>query len=278
MVSRPADLSHEIDVARRLAREAAALVRGLAERPVSVKYKDAGEPVTDADLAANALIVSGLAQEFPGDAILSEESPDDGSRLGRSRVWMVDPIDGTRDFIRGQTGYVVMIGLCLDGRPALGAVAHPRTDVAWSGVVGQGAWRDQPDGTRVPMRTSALAEPRGVRIVVSQSRRSPQIDAFRLALGVTDEMSVGSVGLKVALVCQGERDLYLYPGEQTKLWDTCGPEAILTAAGGRMSDMDGRPLVYNKADLNNRTGVVASNGPLHDLVIQALATARGKNA
>jgi 3'(2'), 5'-bisphosphate nucleotidase len=276
VVSRPADLSHEIDVARRLAQEAAALVRGLAERPVSVKYKDAGEPVTDADLAANALIVSRLAQEFPGDAILSEELPDDGSRLGRPRVWMVDPIDGTRDFIRGRPGYVVMIGLCLDGRPALGAVAHPRTDMVWSGVVGQGAWCDQPDGTRVPMRTSALAEPRGVRIVVSQSRRSPQIDAFRLALGVTDEMSVGSVGLKVALVCQGERDLYLYPGEQTKLWDTCGPEAILIAAGGRMSDMDGRPLDYGKADLNNRSGVVASNGPLHDHVIRALAVARGK--
>ncbi len=277
-MSRPADLSHEIDVARRLVREAAALVRRCAEQPVSVKYKDADEPVTDADLAANALIVSGLAEEFAGDAILSEELPDDGSRLGRSRVWMVDPIDGTRDFVRGQPGYVVMIGLCLDGRPTLGAVAHPSTGVVWSGVVGQGAWREQPDGRRVPMQASSLAEPRGVRIVVSQSRRSPQIDAFRLALGVTDEMSVGSVGLKVALVCQGERDLYLYPGEQTKLWDTCGPEAILTAAGGRMSDMDGRPLDYTKADLNNRSGVVASNGPLHDLVIQALATARGKNA
>ena len=253
-------------------------MRRCAEQPVSVKYKDADEPVTDADLAANALIVSGLAEEFAGDAILSEELPDDGSRLGRSRVWMVDPIDGTRDFVRGQPGYVVMIGLCLDGRPTLGAVAHPSTGVVWSGVVGQGAWREQPDGRRVPMQASSLAEPRGVRIVVSQSRRSPQIDAFRLALGVTDEMSVGSVGLKVALVCQGERDLYLYPGEQTKLWDTCGPEAILTAAGGRMSDMDGRPLDYTKADLNNRSGVVASNGPLHDLVIQALATARGKNA
>ena len=157
-------------------------------------------------------------------------------------MWMVDPIDGTRDFIRGQTGYVVMIGLCLDGRPVLGVVAHPSTGAVWSGVVGQGAWREQPDGTRAPVRTSALAEPPGVRIVVSQSRRSPRIDAFRRALGVTDEMRVGSVGLKVALVSQGERDLYLYPGEQTKLWDTCGPEAILMAAGGRMSDMDGRPL------------------------------------
>jgi 3'(2'), 5'-bisphosphate nucleotidase len=272
----PVDLSRELDVARRLAQEAAALVSRLAAQPIAVKYKDAGEPVTEADLAANALIVSRLTQEFPGDAILSEELPDDGSRSARSRVWMVDPIDGTRDFIRGEAGYVVMIGLCLDGRPALGAVAHPSTGVVWSGVVGQGAWREQADGTRIPVTTSALAEPRGVRIVVSKSRRSPRIDAFRRALGVTDEMSVGSVGLKVALVCQGERDLYLYPGEQTKLWDTCGPEAILTAAGGRMSDMDGRPLVYSKADLNNRSGVVASNGPLHDHVIRALATAQGK--
>jgi len=277
-VSGPVDLLHELDVARRLAQEAAVLVRRFAEQPIAVKYKDGGEPVTEADLAANALIVSRLAQEFPGDAILSEELPDDGSRQGKPRVWMVDPIDGTRDFIRGQPGYVVMIGLCLDGQPALGVVAQPSTGVVWSGVVGQAAWRDGPDGTRVPVRTSTLAKPPGVRIVVSGSRRSSQIDAFRRALGVTDEMNMGSVGMKVALVCQGERDLYLYPGEQTKLWDTCGPEAILIAAGGRMSDIDGRPLVYTKADLNNRSGVVASNGPLHDHVIQALATARGKNA
>ena len=275
-MSRPVDLSHELDVARGLAQEAAALVRRLAERPVAVKYKAGGEPVTEADLAANALIVSRLAQEFPDDAILSEELPDDDARLGRPRVWMVDPIDGTRDFVRGETGYVVMIGLCFEGRPTLGVGARPSAGTLWSGVVGQGAWRDQPGETRAPVKTSTLAQPAGVRIVVSKSRRSPQIDAFRLALGVTDEMNVGSVGLKVVLVCQGDRDLYLYPGEQTKLWDTCGPEAILTAAGGRMSDMDGHPLVYNKADLNNRSGVVASNGPLHDLVIQTLATARGK--
>lgn len=275
-MSSPVDLSHELDVARELAREAAALVRRFSQQPMAVKHKAGGEPVTEADLAANTLIVSRLAQEFPGDAVLSEELPDDGSRLGSRRVWMVDPIDGTRDFIRGQTGYVVMIGLCLDGRPVLGVVAHPSTGAVWSGVVGQAAWREQPGGTRTPVQTSPLAEPPGVRIVVSQSRRSPQIDAFRRALGVTDEMTVGSVGLKVALVAQGERDLYLYPGEQTKLWDTCGPEAILIAAGGRMSDMDGRPLDYGKADLNNRSGVVASNGPLHDHVIRALAVARGK--
>jgi len=273
----PLDFSHELEVARRLAQEAAVLVRRYAGQSLAVKHKSDGDPVTQADLEASALIVSGLAKEFAGDAVLSEEAADDGTRLGKSRVWMVDPIDGTRDFIRGQTGFVVMIGLCLDGRPVLGALVQPSSGLMWSGVVGQGAWRDQPDGTRVAVRTSTLAQPPGVRIVVSKSHRTPDIDDFRRVLGVTDEANVGSVGLKIALVCQGDRDLYLYSGQQTKLWDTCGPEAILGAAGGRVSDLDGRPLVYHEAELRHRRGIVASNGPLHDHVIRALATVRGKN-
>jgi 3'(2'), 5'-bisphosphate nucleotidase len=272
------DLSRELTVARRLVLQAASLVGGYAGQKLPVQHKAGGEPVTQADQEASALIVDGLAREFADDAILSEEVPDDGARLGRPRVWMVDPIDGTRDFIRGETGYVVMLGLCVGGRPTLGVVAQPSSGLMWSGVIGMGAWREQPDGARVPVRTSTLARPPGVRIVVSQSRRSPQIDAFRKALGVIDEINVGSVGLKVALVSQGDRDLYLYPGQHTKLWDTCGPEAILVAAGGRVSDLDGHPLVYTEAELANRNGVIASNGPLHDHVIRALLDLRGRNA
>jgi 3'(2'), 5'-bisphosphate nucleotidase len=274
----PIDLSRELAVAHRLAQQAATLVRRYAGQSLPVQHKADGDPVTQADQEVSALIVDGLTKEFADDAILSEEVPDDGARLGKPRVWMVDPIDGTRDFIRGETGYVVMIGLCVGGRPALGVVAQPSSGLMWSGVIGMGAWREQPDGTRGPVHTSTLAQPPGVRIVVSKSRRSPQIDAFRLALGVIDETNVGSVGMKVALVCQGDRDLFLYPGQQTKLWDTCGPEAILVAAGGRVSDLDGHPLIYAQAELANRNGVVASNGPLHDHVIRALRDLRGKSA
>ena len=84
-------------------------------------------------------------------------------------------------------------------------------------------------------------------------------------------MNVGSVGLKIGLVAEAARDLYVYTGGRTKIWDTCGPEAILVAAGGRMTDVDGEPLVYDRADLYNRRGIVASNGPLHDFVIATLA-------
>ena len=88
---------------------------------------------------------------------------------------------------------------------------------------------------------------------------------------IDDEINVGSVGLKIGLVAEAARDLYVYTGGRTKIWDTCGPEAILLGAGGRMTDMDGKPLVYDRDDLYNHRGIVASNGPLHDFVIETLA-------
>ena len=121
------DLSHELEAACAVAREAAALVASFTGRPLDVQHKSGGEPVSRADLESSELIVRRLAAAFPGDAILSEELPDTPSRLTNPRVWMVDPIDGTSDFLRGDAGYVVMIGLCLEGLPALGVVAQPAT-------------------------------------------------------------------------------------------------------------------------------------------------------
>jgi 3'(2'), 5'-bisphosphate nucleotidase len=121
------------------------------------------------------------------------------------------------------------------------------------------------------LRTSALDRPPGIRLVASKSHRTPRVDAVRKALLIDDEWNIGSVGLKIGLVAEDARDLYVYTGGRTKIWDTCGPEAILVGAGGRMSDLDGRPLCYVDEDLYNRRGIVASNGPLHDLVIATLA-------
>lgn len=267
------DLTHELQIARQIAQEALILVRDFASRPLQVDHKDGGEPVTAADRAASALIVDRLRQAFPEDGILSEELPDDGSRLRCPRVWMIDPIDGTRDFVRGLPGYAVMIGLCVNGRPTLGVLAQPTTGFTWSGVVGQGAWKDHPDGTRETIHPSDLSQLEGVRIVRSQSRRMPELDRYHSALGVTDELSIGSVGIKVALVAEGSRDLYIYPGPHLKLWDSCGPVAVLLAAGGRVTDIDGGDLVYN-ADLTHPRGIIASNGPIHDHVLRTLTALR----
>ena len=264
-------LQRELTVAREIALSAAALVRTFVGRTIQVDSKAGNEPVTEADRAANRLIVEHLAAAFPDDVILSEELPDDGSRHGAARVWMVDPIDGTSDFILGDTGYAVMIGLCVAGRPVLGVVSQPTSGKTYSAVVGQGAWLQRGEQPPASMRTSTLAGAPGIRLVASKSHRTPRIDAIRRALDIKDEINIGSVGLKIGLVAEANRDLYVYTGGRTKIWDTCGPEAILVAAGGRVTDVDGRPLNYADPDLFNRRGIVASNGPLHAGVIDALA-------
>ena len=268
-------LEREREVAVALARRAAALVMGFWRTKLEVEKKAGDEPVTAADRAASDLIVAGLREAFPEDAVLSEEVPDDGSRLGHRRVWMIDPIDGTRDFIAGDTGFAVMIGLCIDGRPDLGVLALPAFDELLVGVIGPSGekegWKEDQQGRRAPLVTTTVAGPPGIRLVASKSHRTKHVDTFRQALSITDELNVGSIGLKVAMVADGRRDLYVYPGSRTKLWDACGPEAVLRAAGGRMTDVHGQPLDYTRAQLTNSHGLVASNGPLHEPVIKILA-------
>ena len=265
------DYAPELEAAARIAREAAVLVRGYHGKRMVIESKAGGEPVTEADRAASALIVDRLHAAFPKDVILSEEIPDSGARLGKRRVWMVDPIDGTSDFILGEVGFVVMIGLAVEGRPMVGAVAHPLSEKVYGGIVGVGAWVEEADGVRAPLRTSTIDAPPGIRLVASKTHRTPRIDRIKRALQIEDEINVGSVGLKIGLVSRAERDLYVYTGGRTKIWDTCGPEAILLGAGGRMTDVDGEPLIYDRQDLYNRRGIVASNGPLHPFVIKTLA-------
>jgi 3'(2'), 5'-bisphosphate nucleotidase len=268
-------LERELDVARIAALEAAALVLRYRGTALTVDTKTGDEPVTVADREASALILTHLARAFPRDSLLSEEVPDDGARLRESRVWMVDPIDGTRDFIDGDTGFCVMIGLCIDGRPRLGVVAVPATGELFGATLdgnGKGsAFREGPDHVRTNLTTSTLAAPPGIRLVASKSHRTRDVDTFRRALAIEDEINVGSIGVKVAMVADARRDLYVYPGSRTKIWDTCAPEAILLGAGGNMTDVRGQPLRYTDPDLMNRHGIVASNGPLHDRVLEALA-------
>jgi 3'(2'), 5'-bisphosphate nucleotidase len=269
-------LARELEVARAAALEAAALVQRYRAPNIRVDHKHEGEPVTEADIAASALIVDRLRAAFPGDAILSEEVPDDGSRLSAQRVWMVDPIDGTRDFIRGDSGYAVMIGLAIGGRPLVGVVSQPATGITWGGSVGETCWKERPEGSRAELHPSEKKEPPGIRLVASKSHRTHDIDLFRKALGIDDEINVGGVGLKVAMVAEGSRDLYVYPGSRTKVWDSCAPEAIIAAAGGRLTDTYGDSLVYDQVDLYNRKGLIASNGRLHDLVVGTIALLRAK--
>ena len=264
------NLARELEVARKLALDAGEVTLRYHGTELTIERKDEGEPVTRADKEANAVIVDGLRREFPDDALLAEETPDDGSRLVKNRVWMVDPIDGTRDFIRGRDGFSVMIGLLIDDRPALGVVWQPIGRRLYFASRGQGAWLAENDAAPARIHTSSVSEAQNIRLVASKSHRTPVIDEVRQKLGISDELNVGSVGLKLGLIARGLRDLYVNPSSKSSAWDTCGPEAILFEAGGRLSDLWGRPIDYRAQDVRNRDGLVASNGALHELVLEKI--------
>lgn len=266
--------AREIDVASALAREAGTLVVALRDRgpaALGVEHKAGDEPVTIADRAASELIVRGLAAAFPDDCIVSEESADDLRRLTTPRVWYVDPIDGTKDFIRGGEGFAVMIGLCVDARPVVGVVYQPTSQRLFAASPARRAWMELPDGAQRPLAVSTVDDVGAIRLVASRSHRSPVIDEVKSALGIADELNVGSVGLKLALIALGERDLYVNPFPRCKAWDTCAPEALLAAAGGVLTDTQGAPVRYDEVDLSRPRGLVASNGHVHAAALARLA-------
>lgn len=245
---------HELETAGRLAREAGRAAFAFYGAVVA-EWNEAGSPVTAADRASNELIVAGLREAFPADAILSEELEDDTRRFEHERVWIVDPLDGTKEFLAQNGEFAVMIGLAVRGEAVLGAVHLPATDTTYLGAVGLGAWREA-GGVRQRIACRA-AEDRPLRLVGSRSHGAPLFEAMRAALGITDVVVCGSVGVKCVRIVEGERDLYLHPVSHLKEWDTCAPEALVRAAGGRVTDCLGMPLRYNKPVPAQPHGIVA---------------------
>ncbi|HTR49495.1 MAG TPA: 3'(2'),5'-bisphosphate nucleotidase CysQ [Kofleriaceae bacterium] len=259
-------LQTELETARELARQAGLEVMRMQRGELDIEMKPGDEPVTVADKRASKLIVAGLGAAFPADAIISEELPPAPGSLASRRLWLVDPIDGTKDFIRGEGGYSVMIGLVVAGRPALGVVYQPVPDRMFYATP-DGAWVDHA-GERRELGVSAVRDVSQLRLVASKSHRSEKLDEVKQALGIANEENVGSVGVKLCLIAAGEKDLYVNPWPKTKPWDTCAPEAILVRAGGRLTDVRGAAMDYTQ--LGSPHGLVASNGLVHDEIVAKL--------
>ncbi len=264
----------ELHLALELAREAGAAILDLYKGPLVIEQKSQvhdHEPVTQADKLANDLIVRRLSSEFPHDGILAEESVDTTRRLGKSRVWMIDPLDGTNGFIDGNGDFAVQIGLADEGVSVLGVVYQPLTGVLYRAVRGTGSWVERPEFEPERARVSSHGELSTMRLAASRSHRSPRMDRVVKAFGLKEEVNRGSVGIKVGLIVEQQCDLYVHLSPQTKQWDTCAPEIILSEAGGQLTDLFGQPLSYNRSDLSNRNGIVASNGVAHERIIASLA-------
>ncbi len=261
--------STELSVAQELALEAGRIILQHYAGDLSVGIKDHNEPVTQADKDSNEYLTTELARLFPDDGILAEESTDSADRLAKKRVWLVDPLDGTKEFIGKIGQFAVMVALAVEGRPVMGIVYQPTTETMFYAEKGQGAFVNR-GGTKTRLAVSKIEHIAEMAMVVSRSHRSPLVTAIRDELGIKKDIGSGSVGLKVGLLAERTCDLYIHPNSKTKEWDTCAPEIILEEAGGKMTDCWGEPLLYNKEDVFNSKGFVASNDRAHDAIIHAM--------
>jgi 3'(2'), 5'-bisphosphate nucleotidase len=261
----------ELEVAKVTAREAGEIIMRHYARPeIDVDTKADKSPVTAADLDANAAITKRLAAAFPDDAVLTEETPDDGSRLGKRRVWIIDPLDGTRDFVARTGDFCVHIGLAVDSVAVLGVVYQPTVDsLAWA-VRGGGAFEDR-GGETHPLKASTLSAPGQIRIGVSRLNLDEGLGKCLAAAGMVDRAVRLGASVKHIALARGDLDavLNLSPSEQE--WDTCAPEVIMREAGCTVTNGDGVPFRYNQPDLFRPRGSAASNGHCHSLVLRVMA-------
>jgi 3'(2'), 5'-bisphosphate nucleotidase len=261
-------LRQEMDAASELAVHAGGILLQRYDHPAVVSWKGNAGPVTDADRLANTFLVRALRSRFPGDGVISEEEPDDPDRRRKARVWIIDPMDGTKEFIEHRGEFSVMIGLALEGTPVLGVVYHPVTGKLYRAIEGSGAVRVE-GNQETPLRVSAETDPGRMTVALSRSHHSPSVDAVCGRVGIGNSIQSGSIGLKIGLICEGRAHLYLEMSGRTSEWDTCAPAALLQQAGGRITDLHGRPLWYNSADLRHCSGIIASNGTIHDRIVEA---------
>ncbi|MDP6588240.1 MAG: 3'(2'),5'-bisphosphate nucleotidase CysQ [Alphaproteobacteria bacterium] len=236
-------------LAHRLALRAGVEIMRLYRRDIAVQRKVDSSPVTEADEIADALIVAGLADAAPNIPTVSEESVAQGRMpdIGGGRFWLVDPLDGTKEFISGTDEFTVNIALIENGSPVLGALHAPALGECYL-ADGGGAFLIGEDGGRKPIRARALPAD-GAVVVASRHHRDSETDEFIARHHTASVTSAGSA-LKFGLLAKGEADLYPRFG-RTMEWDTAAGHAVLAAAGGSVRSLDGTALQYGKRSLDN---------------------------
>ncbi len=238
------------------AREAGEAILAIVRRGFEVEAKSDCSPVTEADRAAELVILAALARLAPGIPVIAEEEVAAGRIPAHDDIYfLVDPLDGTKEFIRGGDDYTVNIGLIEGGSPTLGVVYSPATGRLLGGAVKSGAWLDEGQGPR-PITTRERGS--AITAVASKSHlNQATVDYLEAAVGLCDFASVGS-SLKFCIVAEGRADIYPRAAP-TSEWDTAAGHAILLAAGGLVDGPDGSPLRYGKRAFLNRA-FVATGG------------------
>ncbi len=229
-------------------------------------------PVTAADLATNHYILEKLQAVFDTDTFgyLSEETHKDNERFLQDWVWVIDPLDGTRDFIDKTGEYAIHIALAYQGRPVIAVVAVPEAEKLYYATKGQGTFVETPDGTVKSIRVSQRDRFEDLSLVVSRTHRDERFQSLIDQMPFRARNYVGSVGCKISTILEGQSDVYISLSGKSaaKDWDFAAPELILTEAGGQFTHFNGNPLTYNNGDARQWGGLMASNGHCHEELCQ----------
>ena len=248
-----------LEAVREIAHAAGRRILDVYERDFEVEQKDDRSPLTEADRAAHEIITTQLQRLTPGIPVLSEESVKVSyeKRAGWKRFWLVDPLDGTKEFINRNGEFTVNIALIDGFRPVLGVVYVPLPALTYFACAGQGASKQKGDSA---METIHARRYEGGKpmIVASRSHAGPETEAFLKNVGEHDVVSLGSA-LKFCLVAEGTADVYPRLGP-TMEWDTAAAQCVVEAAGGRVTDLNRKPLAYNKPSLLNPSFLVSGAG------------------
>lgn len=250
------DLRRELETAKAAARAAGAAIMDVYSGDFSVEFKDDKSPLTEADRRANAMITKQLISAFPDYAMLSEESKDDRNRLGETWCWVVDPLDGTKEFVKRNGEFTVNIALACNQRVVLGVVYAPVTGDLYSAAKGLGAHRQQ-GGDEEPIKVSARTS--GLRIVMSRSHASDREQHLLDTHSFAEVRRIGS-SLKGCLIAAGEAEVY-YRFGPTMEWDTAAMHCVVEQAGGTVKQLDGSELLYNRENSLNEKGFYVVNNP-----------------
>jgi 3'(2'), 5'-bisphosphate nucleotidase len=254
----------EVKLAVEAAQKASKVVMDIYNSAFVHNLKDDDSPITQADLQSNDIIKRVLSgSRLP---ILSEEDQDDINRLVHEKIWIIDPIDGTSDFVNRTGEFTIMIGLVENKKPILGLICRPTTNTIFLAQKGSGAYKLQ-DNSWQKLAVSKTTDLKKCRAVGSRFHLSEREKKFFKELGVSSFESRGS-SLKVAEICMGLADLYLTTSNKIKQWDTCASYCLVTEAGGKMTDMRGGEIFYNTEKLNHENGLLVTNGLVHDQIIK----------
>jgi len=263
----------EAEIALIAAKEASKKIMEIYKTNFASYYKGSRDSVTQADLESNKVIHKILSTTH---TILSEETTDTDKRLFKDIIWIVDPLDGTSDFIHRTGDFSILIGLVKNGESVFGLIYYPLTKEYYIAEKGQGSYHIK-NKICEQIRVTSTNYVENANVIMSRSHLSSKEKYFLDFINKNTYSQKGSIGLKVADIASGSADIYFSLTNKIKQWDSCAANCIISEAGGKMTDMKGEKLVYNIKNLQHDNGILVTNGNIHNNLVKAYERFQAKN-